>query len=185
VATISNRAFPQRLIAPMLILVGLALAPSAARALPPPLNPAELSAKSDLVIEGRVAKVWLYSRWLTYLKEGGMGPAGKALLQQAPATDQAMLTLIRNFPYKSWPGLPVAVDGINLAEVKVEKTLKGQAIKVIFIPFIRFHFLTERRLEGPWTEHHYRAGEHLKMHLRQNGPFFESTWWNSVRPLDK
>jgi hypothetical protein len=67
----------------------------------------------------------------------------------------------------------------------VEQTLKGQSESPIFIPFVRYHFLTDHRLEGPWTERQYQVGEHLKMHLRQNGPFFESTWWNAVRPVKK
>lgn len=171
------------LCVPLGLMAVLALLPLAARALPPPLGPQELAERSDLVIEGRVTKVWPYSEWLTFLKDGGLGAAGKALLQQAPATKRGLLDLIRNYPYKTNP--EVAVDGVYLAEVQVEQTLKGQAESPIFIPFVRFHFLTGRRLEGPWTERQYQVGEHLKLHLRQNGPFFESTWWNAVRPLDK
>ena len=170
---------------PMVLLAILALAAPTAQALPPPLSPQELTARSDVVIEGRVAQVWLYSQWLTHLKNGGLGPRGKALLQQTPATDEGLLRLIRNFPYnKSGRPAPVAVDGVYLAEVQVEKTLKGQTEGVIFIPFVRFHF-TGRSIEGPWTERQYQAGEYLKMYLRQNGPFFESTWWNAVRPVGK
>ena len=179
----------RRLSKGLIISIGLlaltALTPPAALPLPPPLSPDELAARSDLVIEGRVTKVWPYSKWLAHVKQGGMGPAGEALLQQAPATDQEMLSLIRNFPYKSFPGVQVEVDGIFLAQIQVEKTCKGQTAGAIFVPFVRFHFLTERRLEGPWNERPYQAGEHLKMHLRKNGPFFESTWWNAVRPMDK
>lgn len=179
----------RRLFKGLIIAIGLltimVLTPPAALPLPPPLSPEELAARSDLVIEGRVTKVWIYSEWLAHVKQGRMGPGGKALLQQAPATDQEMLRLIRNFPYKSFPGVRVEVDGIFLAQIQVEKTLKGQTSGVIFVPFVRFHFLTERRMEGPWNERAYQVGEHLKMHLRQNGPFFESSWWNAVRPMDQ
>ena len=57
-------------------------------ALPAPLSPDELQKRSDLVIEGRVTKVWPYSQWLTFLKKGGMGAAGAALLRRAPAADR-------------------------------------------------------------------------------------------------
>jgi len=175
----------QGLIISIGLLTILALTPPAALPLPPPFNPEELAARSDLVIEGRVTKVWPYDRWLAHVKEGGMGPEDKTLLQQAPTTEQEMLRLIRNFPYKSLSGVRVEVDGIYLAQVMVEKILKGKAAGVIFIPFVRFHFLTEHRLEGPWNERNYQVGEHLKMYLGQNGPFFESIWWNAVRPMDK
>lgn len=184
-ALICNPAGPKRLIFPLVLLTFLVLLPLTAMALPPPLNPTELLERSDLVIEGRVKKVWLYSQWLTFLQEGGLGSGGKTLLKQAPVTNEGLLRLIRNFPYKSSVPVEVAVDSFHLAEVQVEKVLKGQPERVIFIPFVSFHFLTDRRLEGPWTERQYHVGEHLKMFLRQTGPFFESTWWNAVRPLGK
>ncbi len=154
------------------------------QALPPPLSRDELTARSDLIIEGRVTKVWQYQQWLAYLKEGGLGAEGAMMLKEVPATEEGMLHLIRNFPYKNMPNVQVAIDGIFLAEISVEKRFKGPAEKVIFIPFVRFHFLDERRLVGPWTEPSYHAGERLKMYLRKTGPFFESTYWNAVRPLE-
>lgn len=181
----SSRAIPKWLlphIAALLTFLGFSL--SAAQALPPPFSPEELTARSDLVIEGRVTKVWLYPQWLTYLKEGGLGTRGMTMLKEAPATEEGILQLIRNFPYKSLQRVQVAVDSVHLAEVHIEKTIKGQAEKVIFIPFLRYHFLNDRRLEGPWTERTYHEGERLKMYLRKNGPFFESTYWNAVRSLD-
>ncbi len=180
---ISKRAFYLRPLTHMGLLILLLLSPLAVLALPPPLSLEELAGRSDLVIEGRVTRVWPYPQWLAYVKEGGLGTRGKALLQEAPPTEEGMLGLIRNFPYKSLPGVQVSVEGVYLAQVQVEQTLKGQADKVIFIPFVRFHFLTDRRLEGPWTERQYQVGEYLKLYLRQNGPFFESTWWNAVRPV--
>ena len=150
-------------------------------ALPAPLSPDELRKRSDLVIEGRVTKVWPYSQWLTFLKKGGMGAAGAALLRRAPATDREMLSHIRNFPYTS---SQVAIEGVFLAEVQVERVLKGSSDKVIFIPFVRYNFLPGRRLIGPWAERSYHSGEHLQWHLIKNGPFFESTWWNAVKPVN-
>ena len=182
---IRNPSGSQWLIMTVVLLALLAQAPPTARALPPPLSPEELQQRADLVIEGRVTKVWLYSEWLTFLRHGGMGAAAQTLLKQAPATDAELLRLIRNFPYKSGVPLKVAVDSSHLAEVQVAKTLKGQPEKVIFIPFLRYHFLTGPSLEGPWTERTYHVGEHLRLYLRQNGPFFESTYWNAVRLLDK
>ena len=183
-ASISDWAVYKGLIGIMVILTIMAVYPSPAHALPPPLSLEELAVRSDLVIEGRVTKVWLYPQWLTYLKKGGLGTRGMTLLKEAPATAEGMLQLIHNFPYKSLPDAQVAVDGVYLAEVQVERTIKGQPAGVIFIPFLRYHFLTDRHLEGPWTERTYLEGEHLKMYLRQNGPFFESTHWNAVRPLN-
>ena len=184
-ALFSSRAISKWLlahIAALLTLFGFSL--SAAQALPPPLSTEELAARSDLVIEGRITRVWFYPQWLTYLKEGGLGTRGMIMLKEAPATEEGMLPLIRNFPYKSLQRVQVAVDSIHLAEVDVKKSLKGQAEKVIFIPFLRYHFLNDRRLEGPWAERTYHEGERLKMYLRKNGPFFESTYWNAIRPLD-
>jgi hypothetical protein len=37
-----------------------ALSPPAAQALPAPLSPEELAARSDVILEGQVAQVWLY-----------------------------------------------------------------------------------------------------------------------------
>lgn len=182
--SISDWAIYKGLIGIMVILTIMAVCTSPARALPPPLSLEELAVQSDLVIEGRVAKVWLYPQWLTYLKKGGLGTRGITLLKEAPATEEGMLQLIHNFPYKFLPSAQVAVDAVYLAEVQVERTVKGQTAGVIFIPFLRYHFLNDRRLEGPWTERTYLEGEHLKMYLRQNGPFFESTYWNAVRPLN-
>ncbi len=184
-ALISSRAMPHWLIVLLGLLAILAGSPRTGLALPPPLSPEELAARSDLVIEGRVVKVWPYAEWLAFLQKGGLGAAGRALLSQAPATDAGLLKLIRNFPYKSG-GRParVAIDSYNLAEVRVEKTLKGHSGEVIFIPFLNYHFLN-RPLEGPWNERSYTAGEHLQMYLRRNGPFYESTYWNAVLPLDK
>ena len=184
-ALFSSRAIPKWLlphIATLLTFLGFSL--SAAQALPPPFSPEELTARSDLVIEGRVTKVWLYPQWLTYLKEGGLGTTGMTILKEVPATEEGMLHLIRNFPYKSLQGVQVEVDVIHLAEVHMEKSLKGQAAKVIFIPFLRYHFLNGFLPAGPWTERTYHEGERRKMYLRKNGPFFESTYWNAVRPLD-
>lgn len=178
-----KRAVHKWLISQIALLTILALAPPEARALPPPLSPTELTARSDLIIQGRVTKIWRYPQWVAYLKDGGLGTSGKALLEEAPATDEGLLRLIRNFPYKSRPG--VAIDGIYLAQVLVEQTLKGPRTGVIFIPFVRFHFLAGGQVEGPWNERQYQVGEHLKMYLRHSGPFYESTWWNAVRSLDK
>jgi hypothetical protein len=150
-----------------------------AYALPPPMSPPELQKRSDLVIEGRVIKVWPYSQWLAYVKQGGWGKAGEALLRQAPATDREMLQRVRNFPYKS----RAVVDGVYLAEVKVGRLLKGEAKPVIFIPFVRYHFLPGRMIIGGWSERTYHQGDHLRMYLIKNGPFFESTWWNAAQPI--
>lgn len=119
------------------------------RALPPPFSEAELTERSDLIIEGQVIEVWLYDQWRYYLKSGEMGSKGSALLQQVPATTQQMLKLIRNFPYKK---APVVIDGVYVAAVKVDKRLKGQSEGVIFIPFVCYHFPSGRRLIGPWSE---------------------------------
>ncbi len=173
----------KRLISPLVLMAILALAPREARALPSPLNLAELTARSDLIIEGRVTTIWPYPQWLAYLQNGGLGATGKALLEEAPATETGLLRLIRNFPYKSRP--EVTIDGIFLAEVRVQQTLKGPRAGVIFIPFVRFHFRSGGQVEGPWNERQYQVGEHLKMYLRRSGPFYESSWWNAVRSLDK
>jgi hypothetical protein len=165
------------------ILVGIILFyDHKGRALPPPFSEAELTERSDLIIEGQVIEVWLYDQWLYYLKSAEMGSKGITLLQKVPATTQQMLKLIRNFPYKK---APVVIDGVYVAAVKVDKRLKGQSEGVIFIPFVSYHFPPGRRLIGPWSERGYRPGEHLKMYLRKNGPFFESTWWNAVQKLPK
>jgi hypothetical protein len=148
-------------------------------ALPPPMSPAELQKRSDLVIEGRVTKVWPYSQWLAYVKNGGWGKAGEALLRQAPATDREMLQRVRNFPYKS----RAVVDGIYLAEVKVGRVLQGKAKPVIFIPFVRYHFLPGQMIIGGWSERNYHQGDQLQMYLIKNGPFYESTYWNAAQPI--
>jgi hypothetical protein len=166
------------IISLMILLAGYI---SVSYALPAPLSPDELQKRSDLVIEGRVTKVWLYSKWLTFLKKGGLGAAGAAFLRRAPATDREMLSQMRNFPYKS---SQVAIEGVYLAEVQVDRVLKGSSDKVIFIPFVRYNFLPGRRLIGPWAERSYQAGEHLQLDLIKNGPFFESTWWNAVKSLN-
>jgi hypothetical protein len=162
----------------MILLTGYI---SVSYALPAPLSPDELRKRSDLIIEGRVIKVWPYSQWLTFLKKGGMGAAGASLLRRATAGDREMLVHMRNFPYKS---SQVAIEGVFLAEVQVERVLKGSSDKVIFIPFVRYHFLPGRRLIGPWVERSYQAGEQLQLNLIKNGPFFESTWWNAVKPVN-
>jgi hypothetical protein len=166
------------IISLMILLAGYI---SVSYALPAPESPDELRKRSDLIIQGRVTKVWPYSQWLTFWKKGGMGAVGAALLRQAPATDREMLSQMRNFPYKR---SQVAIEGVYLAEVQVGRVLKGSSDKVIFIPFVRYHFLPGRRLIGPWAERSYQAGEHLQLHLIKNGPFFESTWWNAVEPLN-
>jgi hypothetical protein len=168
-----------RVLSHLFALAGLAAFPLTAAALPPPLTPAELAARSDLVILGRVARVWGYEQWRQYLRDGGLGARGATLLKEAPATDAGVLALVRNFPYGP---AQVAVDGVFLAEVQVDQTLKGEAREVILIPFVKYHFLTTP-LEGPWTERAYRQGERLQLYLRRNGPFFESTWWNAVSPV--
>ncbi len=134
-ASISDWAVYKGLIGIMVILTIMAVSTSQARALPPPLSLEELAVQSDLVIEGRVTKVWLYPQWLTYLKKGGLGTRGMTLLKEAPATEEGMLQLIRNFPYKFLPRAQVAVDGVYLAEVQVERTVKGQTAGVFLSPF--------------------------------------------------
>ena len=165
----------------MMLMVLAAFSHAVAFALPPPMSPEELQKGSDLVIEGRVTKVWPYSQWLAQVKNGGWGQAGEDLLRQAPATDQEMLQQVRNFPYK---GSRAVVDGVYLAEVQVARVLKGDAPTVIFIPFVRYHFPPGQMIIGGWSERNYHAGDHLQMHLIKNGPFFESTYWNAAQPIE-
>jgi hypothetical protein len=142
-------------------------------ALPTPFSEEELANQSDLIIEGRVTKVWPFGEWLAQIKE-------EALLKEIPPTSQELINMLRNFPYKKGPA---TIDGVDIAEVKVEKHFKGLSGKVIFIPFVRYHFPPGRQLIGAWSERPYQAGQHLKMYLKKNGPFFESTWWNGVQEL--
>lgn len=162
------------------LMVLAAFSPAVAYALPPPMSPPELQKRSDLVIEGRVAKVWPYSQWLASVKNGGWGKAGEDLRRQAPATDREMLGQVRNFPYK---GSRAVVDGVYLAEVQVARVLKGNAPPVIFIPFVRYHFLPGQMIIGGWSERNYHQGDRLQMYLIKNGPFFESTYWNATKPV--
>lgn len=162
------------------LVAALALCSRAALALPAPLPPEELANRSDLVAEGRVAKVWPYQEWRAQLQAGGWGPAAAALAPTLPPTDAGLVRLLRNFPYQAGQA---EIDGVDIAEVQVEKALKGKAAGTIFIPFVRYHFAPGRRLIGPWSERSYRAGEHLKLYLRQNAPFYESVWWNAVQDL--
>ncbi|MGB8992734.1 MAG: hypothetical protein WCD80_11825 [Desulfobaccales bacterium] len=164
----------------MTLMVLAAFSRAVAYALPPAMSPPELQKRSDLVIEGRVTKVWPYSQWLASVQNGGWGKAGEDLLRQAPATDREMLQQVRNFPYK---GSRAVVDGVYLAEVQVARVLKGEAKTVIFIPFVRYHFLPGQMIIGGWSERNYQQGDHLQMYLIKNGPFFESTWWNAASPM--
>jgi hypothetical protein len=147
---------------------------SLAQAVPPPLSEEELFKRSDLIIEGHVIKIYLYDQWLNHLKSAG------AFLKDVPATAAELVKIVRNFPFKK---APVVVDGVYIAEVKVDKWLKGNSEGIIYIPFVTYHFIPGQALSGPWSERRYLQGEYLKMYLQKNGPFFESTWWNGVQEL--
>ena len=69
-----------------------------ARALPAPKPIEEFYHDSDLVIEGQVSQVSLYSLWLSYVRSGGLGEKGAALARNLPDSDEGLLRLIRNFP---------------------------------------------------------------------------------------
>lgn len=142
-------------------------------ALPAPLSEEELAKRSDLIIEGRVTKVWPFGEWLAQTKK-------EARLQEIPSTSQDLINMLRNFPYKKGPA---QVDGVDIAEIKVGERLKGMSAEVIFIPFVRYHFPPGRQIIGAWSERQYQPGQHLKMYLKKNGPFFESTSWNAVQEL--
>jgi hypothetical protein len=149
-------------------------------ALPTPFSEEELTKRSDLIIEGRVTKVWPFDEWLAHIKRETPAPQKEVLLKEIPATSQDIIKILRNFPYKNGPA---QVDGVDIAEVEVGKHLKGISTEVIFIPFVRYHFPPGRQLIGAWSERPYQPGQHLKMYLKKNGPFFESTWWNGVQEL--
>ena len=105
---------------------------------------------------------------------------GAALVKNLPDSDEGLLRLIRNFPYKS---SHVVIDGIYIAEIKIKEVCKGKAQGMIFIPFVRYHFLANRAIEGPWSERTYKPGERLYLYLKKNGPFYQSAWWNAVHPV--
>jgi hypothetical protein len=178
----NNRVVSKGLFFIIILIAVILLHNVMAYAVPPPLSQEELYKRSDLIAEGRVIKVWLYNQCLAYLQSGGLGHKGLALAKGLPATDEGMFRVIRNFPYDP---TKVAIDGIYVAEVMVAKVLKGKPQKIIFIPFVQFHFIPGKELAGPWAERGYRQGEHLKMYLRKNDPFFESTWWNGVELLSQ
>jgi hypothetical protein len=151
-----------------------------ARALPPPKPVEELFHDSDLVIKAQVARVSLYSQWLSQVRSGELGEDAAALAKNLPDSDAGLLRLLHNFPYNT---SQVAIDGVYIAELKVEEVLKGKSQGMIFIPFVRYHFLANRSMEGPWSERTYKPGERLNLYLKKNGPFYESAWWNAVHPV--
>jgi hypothetical protein len=152
-----------------------------ADALPPPKSVDALFHDADLVIEGQVYQVSLYRQWLSQVSSGEFGDEGGALLKNLPDSDEGLLSLLRNFPYKP---AQVSIEGIYIAEIKIKEVLKGSASGRIFIPFVRYHFLPGRSVEGPWSERIYQPGEHLRLYLKKNGPFYQSVWWNAVQPVN-
>ena len=166
------------LLAALLALGGILA--GIAGALPPPKSAEELLHEADLVIEGQVSQVCLYSQWLSQVRSGGLGDEDAALVKNLPDSDEGLLRLLRNFPYKS---SQVAIDGIYIAEIKIKEAFKGKAPGMIFIPFVRYHFLPGGAIEGPWTERTYKPGERLRLYLKKNGPLYESVWWNAVQPV--
>jgi hypothetical protein len=152
-----------------------------ARALPAPKSIEELFHDSDLVVKGRVSHVYRYNQWLSQLRRGELGDEGAALVKNLPDSDEGLLHLVGNFPYKS---SEVAIDGIYIAEIRIKEVCKGKAQGMIFIPFVKYHFLTNRSIEGPWSERTYKPGEHLYLYLKKNGPLYQSVWWNAIHAVD-
>lgn len=150
----------------------------AAEALPAPKSTEALFQDSDVVVEGRVCRVYSYRHWLNHLKSGELGDEGIALAKGLPDSEDGVLKLLRNFPFTR---SQVRIEGVFVAEIKIEKVFKGSVEKVLFIPFVCYLVDRNASTEGLWSERIYKPGEHLFLNLKKNGPFHESTWWNAVQ----
>lgn len=178
-------AYHRVLLVFLAVLMGLVVLRGAfddmARALPAPKTAEELFEYSDLVVKGYVSRVCLYGQWLSELKSGAMGERGMAFAGSLPDTDDGLLDRMMSFPCRS---SRAPIDGVHVAEIMIEQVYKGESEGLIFIPFIRCHPDGDSSMEGGWSERIYTPGEHLFLNLRQNGPLYESTWWNAVNPVE-